>query len=262
MKRGFHRWASFNTLKYIIYFPVIIKKIKNWPAFMLNYLGLTNGGNKYIFRNGIEIFDREGSLTGIIAVVFIRENYGKIENPSVIVDIGANIGVFSIYAAAEAKNAIIYAFEPVQSNYDLLLQNIKNNALSDRIKTFKLGIASKAGTRKIRLSSCTMHSMVDDGTNQKTDNIDCITLADIIKKNRLSKIDLLKMNCEGAEYEILYSTGIDCFEKISDIRLEYHNIDTDQKNANHLESFLASMGYCTTKIWTISKEDGFLWMRR
>ncbi len=229
---------------------------------MTDYFGFTNSGGKYIFRNGIEILDREGSLTGIIAVVFIRRDYGNIENPGVIVDIGANIGVFSIYAATEAKDAAVYAFEPVQSNYDLLIQNIGNNALNDRIRAFKLGIASKAGTRKIRLSSCTMHSLVDDDTARKTDDIDCITLADIIQENRLPKIDLLKMNCEGAEYEILYATGRDCFEKISDIRLEYHNIDTNQKNVNYLESFLAGMGYRTSKILMISKEDGFLWMRR
>lgn len=250
------------TLKYFAYIPAIICRISNWPSFMLNYLGFTNRGGTYYFRNGIEICDREGTLTGIIAVVFIRKNYGAIDNQNVIVDVGANIGVFSIYAATQAKNATVYAFEPVPANYELLVHNISTNGLNDRIRTFKLGVASNSGKRTIYLSSCTLHSLVDEQNQRGIESIDCISLEDIIKVNGLSKIDLLKINCEGAEYEILYSTQRECFEKISDIRLEYHNIDEDRNNVEHLKTFLESMGYQTAKLWVISQDDGFLWMRR
>ena len=152
MKRNIKRWVSVKTLKYFAYIPAIICKIINWPAFMLNYLGFTNRGGTYYFRNGTEICDREGTLTGIIAVVFIRKNYGDIRNETVIVDIGANIGVFSIYAATQAKNATVYAFEPVPANYELLAENIRTNGLNDRIRTFKLGVASNSGKRNIYLS--------------------------------------------------------------------------------------------------------------
>lgn len=249
-------------MKYFAYIPAIICKISNWPAFMLNYLGFTNTGGTYYFRNGTEICDREGTLTGIIAVVFIRKNYGDIRNETVIVDIGANIGVFSIYAATHAKNATVYAFEPVLANYELLIQNISKNDLNNRIRAFNLGCASESGKRNIYLSSCTLHSLVDEQNQRGFESIDCISLEDIIKVNGLSKIDLLKINCEGAEYEILYSIGRDCFDKISDIRLEYHNIDEDRNNANYLRAFLENMGYQTVKLWENSQEDGFLWMCR
>ena len=85
----------------------------------------------------------------------IHKKYGDIRNKTVIVDIGANIGVFSIYAATHAKNATVYAFEPVLANYELLIQNISKNDLNNRIRAFNLGCASESGKRNIYLSSCT-----------------------------------------------------------------------------------------------------------
>lgn len=253
---------SIKAIKYLVYLPAIIYKIKNWPTYMLDYLWFKDKNKKYFFRNGIVICDREGTVAGTIAVVFIRKHYGNINNCSVIIDIGANVGVFSIYAAIESKNAMVYGFEPVVENYELLKQNINSNDLDSRIKTFNLGVASKTEERKIYISSSPLHSIVDNNANQCSERIIyCTSLEDIIKNNYLSKIDLLKINCEGAEYEILYSTDKECFDKIFDIRLEYHNMDTKNKNINRLKDFLESMGYQTIKLFENSKDDGFLWMR-
>jgi len=261
MQRELKRWISIKTLTYLAYLPVIIFKIKNWPAYLLNYLGVTNKGGKYYFRDGIVLSDKEGALTGVIAVVFIRKHYGEIKNLSVIVDIGANIGVFSVYAANESKKAIIYAYEPVITNYEILNENINNNNFNDRIKTFNLGIASKNETRKIYISTSTLHSITDTNKCQYHETIQCITLNDIIITNKLNNIDLLKINCEGAEYEILYSTNKESFDVINEIRLEYHNEDSDRNNVVYLKKYLESMGYKTLKLWLNSQEDGFLWMK-
>ena len=262
MRREFKRWISIKTLIYLAYLPVIICKIKNWPTYLLNYLGVKNEEGKYCFRDGIVLSDKEGSVTGIIAVVFIRKHYGEIKNMSVIVDIGANIGVFSVYAANESQEAIIYAFEPVRMNYEILNENINNNNFSDRIKAFNLGIASKNESRKIYMSTSTLHSITNANKNQYHETIQCITLNDIIITNKLNNIDLLKINCEGAEYEILYSTNKESFDVINEIRLEYHNEDSDRNNVVYLKKYLESMGYQELKLWENSKEDGFLWLKR
>jgi FkbM family methyltransferase len=262
MKRNLKRWMTFRTFIYIKYIPIILFKIKNWEIFLLNYLGIRHKGGKYVFRNGITIEDEEGTATGTIAVVFFRKHYGNVDGKSVIIDIGANIGVFSIYAALEGKNVKVYTFEPISKNYQLLLKNISNNNLSDRIKPFNLGIASKNEKRKFHLESSPLHSLVQKGENNFSASVDCISLNYVLVKNKISKVDLLKMNCEGGEYEILYSTPIDCFKKIFEIRMEYHNIDSEKNNLNHLISFLENMGYKTINIWKNSKKDGFLWVKR
>ena len=91
MKRSAQAWFSFKKLAYLSYVAPIIRLVKNWPAFLLNYLGIRNAGGTYVFRNGVRITDKEGLATGTIAVVFLRKHYGEFRDRRVIVDIGANI---------------------------------------------------------------------------------------------------------------------------------------------------------------------------
>ncbi len=252
---------SLRTLTYLIYVPVIICKIKNWPTYLKNYLTKSKGG-RYQFRNGLVFGDHEGSLTGTIAVVFIRKHYGSMKNMKVIVDIGANLGVFAVYAACHSKDAVIFAYEPVKANYDLLVENIHANNLQDQITAFNLGIASDRETRSIFISTSTLHSMHESENTQSRISIDCISLNDVLTDNHLDHIDLLKLNCEGAEYEILYSTQRETFNQIREIRLEYHNEDSNRNNGRALRQYLESVGYHTVKHHANSEEDGFLWMER
>ena len=57
--------------------------------------------------------DKEGTLSGTIAVVFIRKQYGSIEGKSTIVEIGANVGTFAIYAASANPSVRLYSYEPM-----------------------------------------------------------------------------------------------------------------------------------------------------
>jgi hypothetical protein len=75
-------------------------------------------------------------------------------------------------------------------------------------------------------------------------------------------VDLLKVNAEGAEYEILYATPKECFKSIQEIRMEYHQHDTERYNLESLTSFLETMGYATTHLYKHKVGEGFLWMKR
>src|SRR5688572_6432230 len=80
------------------YIPSTVRTIKNWPTYFLYYLGIKQGGASYFFRNGATLSDKEGTLSGNIAVVFIRRHYWPVTDKAVVVEIGANIGTFAIYA--------------------------------------------------------------------------------------------------------------------------------------------------------------------
>src|SRR5262249_53466547 len=94
------------------------------------------------------------------------------------------------------------------------------------------------------------------------ESVDCIGLKDVLNNNRLSRVNLLKINAEGAEYEILYSAPKECFDKIDEIRLEYHEHKSDKYNLEGLKSFLEGFGYVTTHLYRHTDHEGFLWMKK
>ena len=248
-----------NNCKYI---PSIILTLKNWPTYFLYYFGIKKGGGVFVFRNGAIIKDKEGTASGTIAVVFIRKHYGCIVGKSTIVEIGANVGIFAIYAATTNSNVKLYSYEPIKDNYEVLVENIAYNGFKNKIIPFNLGVASNSEKRDFYLKSSPEHSLYKpDGSDWRV-SIDCVSLNDILSSNRLSKVDLLKINAEGAEYEILYSTPKECFDKIDEIRLEYHEQRGDKNNLNQLRLFLEGLGYVTSHLYKHSVGEGFLWVRR
>jgi len=242
--------------------PTIIRTVKNWPMYFLYYLGIRKGGAAYFFRSGATLRDREGTASGTIAVVFIRKHYGSVRGKSVIVEIGANIGTFAIYAATEEPSLVVYSYEPIPANYKVLVGNIIENELQDRIKTFNLGVAGERGQREFYLASSPEHSLVETGHSSQSVRIECVSLADILASNNLSEVDLLKINAEGAEYEILYSTPVECFDKIEEIRMEYHGRAEATYNLAHLTAFLERRGYAITHLYEHTSDEGFVWFKK
>lgn len=260
---------------YLRYLPIIIFKIKNWPVFLLNYVGFRNTDAEYIFRNGIRIKTADSISAVTIAVIFIKKDYGEIPNNSVIIDIGANIGVFSIFSAG--KNNIVYSYEPMSDNFRLLDENIKLNKLENRVFAFNLGIAAKREKRKLYLGKSPFHSFLpaasspfnvlySDGerTNEQSFlEINCISLKDIFDENKISECDILKIDCEGAEYEILYNLSDSYFKRIKEIRMEYHNhLNQYKNNGEYLKSFLTDRGFSVEKFKKGSSYQGDFWFKR
>lgn len=245
------------------YIPTILWKVKNWPTYFLYYFRIKKGGGTFFLRNGVTITDREGTASGTIAVVFIRKQYGSVIGKRTIVEIGANIGTFSVYAATSDPNIRLYSYEPIKANYDVLLKNVASNGCKDRVTAYNKGVASRTEKRTFYLASSPEHSFCkSDAPVNGTITVDCLSLEDILRDNSISKVDLLKVNAEGAEYEILYAASRDCFQKIDEIRMEYHQQDEPRHNVEQLISFLESMGYATTHLYKYKAGEGFLWMKR
>lgn len=117
--------------------------------------------------------------------------------------------------------------------------------------------------KKIFLSSeSPSHSLYTDEKYVDGKNyieIECITLKDIFNENHIEKCDILKMDCEGAEFEILYNASEDIFKKVKEIRLEYHN-----KENNHIDSLIEFLkkDFKLTKFRPDSDYSGMAWFKR
>jgi hypothetical protein len=92
--------------------------------------------------------------------------------------------------------------------------------------------------------------------------VPCTTLEAIMEANRLERVDLLKIDCEGAEYEILFAAAPRVLQRITDIRLEYHTLGAQQDDVEKLKRFLRSQNYAITLEKASSRMGGNLWARR
>ncbi len=224
--------------------PIIILNVKNWLQFLQTYKDQYKG--EILFRDGFKLFVDDSSDISSISTSFFRKDYGNMDpNWKTIVDIGAHKGFFTTYVARNCPHALIYSYEPIKSSFEALEKNVQVNNLNNRVKTFNLGVASESGEREINLStSSTDNSFYAEIGSIMTGKeiITCTTLDQIINQNHIEKIDLLKLDCEGAEFEVLMASNKEVLLCVSEIRMEYHNINPE-KNIVQLQTFLENTGF-------------------
>ena len=80
------------------------------------------------------------------------------------------------------------------------------------------------------------------GTNARLAIADLDTLQQIFDRHGITRCDFLKMNCEGAEYEILYRTPPEYLRRVERIALEYHAVEDKTRLARGLAAFLVAHG--------------------
>jgi FkbM family methyltransferase len=132
---------------------------------------------------------------------------------SVIIDIGAHIGLFSVIASqVTGKNGKVYAFEPAPSTYQLLQKTLSINHNEMVIETFQKAVGKETG----KITFFVSDGQADNGNslvNYKEDRplhgIDvAVTSVDaFVKEKKISKLDFIKIDVEGAEYDTLRGTA-------------------------------------------------------
>jgi len=144
--------------------------------------------------------------------IFVEDQYQSqrfIKNDSNVIDVGANMGIFSIRAAAIAKGGKVFAFEPSPDTFDKLRQNSRrysnisclDSALGNKISSAQLAVASDCPA----IDTITDSQYYKD-SSQKYDEfkkIKMITLDSFVKLNNVKKVDFIKIDSEGYELKVL-----------------------------------------------------------
>lgn len=185
-------------------------------------------------KNGITIELRPGlgDSYGFYEVL-VRDNYTNwgqtISKGDTVIDVGANIGCFSILASRlVGPIGRVIAIEPEPSTHERLLKNIELNQATN-IKPLRLALGEEEEmvdlyTNDNSLFSST-YSVVDgksiDARHQK---VQMITFESLMEREDVEVCNYLKLDCEGAEYSILGSISDTIAGKIKQMTIEVHRV--------------------------------------
>jgi len=121
-----------------------------------------------------------------------------------VLDVGANIGYYTILEASLLNNGKVYAFEPDPRNIEMLKKNIKINNFSQKIKLYPYAAAEKNSIREFNLSEQTnLSSFTRKQENVGSVKVNCVKLNDFAKEKN---IDFVRMDIEG--YECMVIAGM------------------------------------------------------
>jgi FkbM family methyltransferase len=215
-------------------------------------------------RNNAKLYIRNifGPDFVVMHEMFSRDDYGiksiKFNHiQPVIIDVGANIGAFSVLAGVLYRGgAKIFAYEPEEQNFTILCKNIDLNSMHN-IHPLQQAVATVAEEQEFFISPYNYsHSLSRQHLKQIVDSkkINCTTITNILEDNNLEYIDFLKMDIEGFEYEVLFSLPESTYRKIFNIAIEIHN--RSDYNKEQLVSFLRYNKFKITQ--SITNENVYL----
>jgi FkbM family methyltransferase len=234
----------------------------NWHTLIGLYFKIVK--NKEVIlktKNNIKIKIRTDSTDLMqLTTVWLVEDYKirgfEIKKNDIIIDIGAHIGLFCLYAYQYCKKGKIFCYEPIKENFDVLIENIELNKIKNII-SFNSAVSNQ--TDKIKIfpnSDDSAHSIFDSGKDSI--NVNSTTIKSIFDENKIKKCDLLKLDCEGAEYKIIDSIPTEYFFRIDKIILEYHSAGENPDLFKKLLKKLTDNSF-DIKIEKISNDMGMIY---
>ena len=208
----------------------------------------------------------------------------QLEEDDIVVDIGAHVGVFTVFAASRTQNTV-YAFEPFPGNFEILKRNISVNklcnvvlyrsAVADKIGSAALLLSSRANTRHVLSDPMLLDQLEKYQTNaehlqfestmpgelEEYLEVPTTTLQEIMDRNNIEQIGFLKLNCEGSEGLILTSTPKSYLKRIRKIVVAFHD-HLSKINHDDIRKLLEETGFTAHLEWDGESPLGALYAWR
>lgn len=246
----------------------LIKKVVNWKYYLWNKFV----GFNYDFNFKIRGFEeitvpknmlgpfRENFLDDIYFRHIPIEVFKKKKNP-IIIDVGANVGFFSLAVFSKFPNANVYAFEPHPYCFNVL-DSYKQKFYKYNWNIYNKAVSNQNGSINIKTNNIngftTVASVFLNKTEGEIFSVEATRFDSFIEDNKISCIDFIKLDCEGSEYSIIYSLPKEIFKKINSLCIETHKGETEGQNLNSLHDYLKERGYMT-KVLDEGNYSGYIW---
>jgi len=178
-------------------------------------------------ESGLQFYN--GISNGDLFNIFYEKDYDFLPvKDRVVIDIGANIADSSIYFAMSGAKKVI-ALEPFPKNFVVAQKNITLNGFTDKIELLNAGCCGGRSSKDMVLDASANGVGCQTMQSSLGDNIHFHTLRELINKYNIDSPAVLKIDCEGCEYEIILSNSKTILDKFSHIQIEYHHGFRDLK---------------------------------
>lgn len=241
-----------NFLKRIILYPFVYSNF--WHAYLslfrLNksssYCIRLRSGELYNLRGGPEDI---GTVDEVYMYSYYKRRAFELKPDDVVIDIGAYIGDYTVFAAKRACRGKVFAFEPMTKLYRLAKKNLKLNTCHNAT-LFPFGLAET--TDVTEFSANTLRPLADSSMYAQSVSPSMTSLQKALVVNINGwwsvygkyKPSYLKIDCEGAEFELLYSLDKRFFSTVRVMIIEYHNIFSEKRNnSRSLTDYLQTLGF-------------------
>lgn len=216
----------------------------NWVHFLASRF--QSGAGLLRLRDGLQIkfrtrsTDRSTASEVFLLGAYVQSPGFELAKDDIVVDVGANIGCFTLKAARCCPRGRVFAIEPLPANFALLEENVALNRLTNvRARCLALD-AADGGRMLFHGAQCPSLHWRNPGS-QSTE-VTTRTLKSFLAEEGITRVDLLKMDCEGAEFDILLSAGAEELGRVRRIVMEYHNLSS-AKNHRVLAAHLEKHGF-------------------
>ena len=178
--------------------------------------------------------------------VYVDSDYGRLNVPwgelRSIVDIGATTGSFTLWAARQSPDARIVAVEPNPEVYPYLVGNVEANRLSGRVTCLGAALGPASGVASIQVrGGYTTQTRFAPHEGGGGPTVRQLSLEELLEETKTLRADLLKVDCEGCEYDVLLGASRQLLGRFSNIVCEYHPIE--QRDRADLVTHLTGAGF-------------------
>jgi len=141
----------------------------------------------------------------------------------VVVDAGAYIGAFALFVKNVCPGATVICLEPVPGNFAILRANVGQEAIAEQVAL--VGVPGLVTVYDFGLDASGCHSIYDLGIDGAVPvEVEGVTLVQVLHKHNVGHLRFLKMDCQGAEFDVVPNTPHDALLTIDYIAMEVHRI--------------------------------------
>lgn len=198
--------------------------LRNWPAILL--LFLRKSPRVIRLTDGLRFKVRTPMEVWIVKETCLDDCY-QVKRAGLqagwnVVDIGAGVGDFAIYAAKLQPEVKVFAFEPTPGSHALLEENLHLNGVKN-VWPFQMAIGAESGPMRLSTQAEATHSHTVTGSTGYEIEVRGLALDDLFQRMNIHTVHFLKIDCEGGEYDILLRARAETLAKIERIEMEYHD---------------------------------------
>lgn len=263
------RWTR-RMAYYLTSIFTLWRGVRNWTVLVLLFSGmgarrtrllrLRHSGLVFAVQNAMEVW--------IVKETCLDRIYERMGTPIMdgwrIVDLGAAVGDFALRAAYCAPHGVIHAYEPQPDLFARLAANLRYNA-AGQVQAFAEAVGARTGPMTV-MTGATWVPQLRTRAAEKCPatalTVAGVTLAEVVARLPGGVCDLLKIDCEGAEYEILPAAAPALWPHIRRILMEYHDALAGHAHGE-LVTLLEQQGYRTSCCPSpVRRGIGFLYFTR